>query len=225
MIDTSRFCGHQRAFDFDLLEGADAEDFLVALEADEAADEGEDHEAALDAWREQRDAEDDEPLPCGLTRHQLRLAARELFAELAVVLGRILRMKQGTEVKRGRGSGAKVSASQVAAIGCALQLPGFERSATLARQLGVTRASVSIWSAEFGRVLGVTSEMSARKQAAGIIAMARIKAGLRPSKGGDIAPLHTAEEMRESPETLAWLSSLPADEAEQARRALKGRVA
>lgn len=223
MIETSRF-GHGGGWDFERHEGSDEEDFLAEIEADELADDGEDHEAALDAWREQQEEDAGDELECGLTRHQLRVAAKVLFSGLAEVMTDILsKSRSRGEEGEGHRNGSYVSGSKVAALAVALQLPGFERGAKLAKDIGVTRASVSIWSAEYGRRLGVTSEASARKQVGGILAMARQKAGMRP-KNEQVVHRFTVED-RESPETREWLESLPEEEREEARRALRGRVA
>jgi len=122
----------------------------------------------------------------------------------------------------GHRNGSYVSGSKVAALACALQLPGFEWGAKVAREIRVTRASVSIWTAEFGRRLGVTSEASAKMQVGGIMAMARVKAGLKP-RLGPVARLYAAND-HEKLEVREWLASLPEEERETAKRALKGRV-
>jgi hypothetical protein len=223
MIDISRFGGHGGGRNMDSFEGADAEDFLEALEADEQADGDEDHEAALASWREAQEQDGGDELECGLTRHQLRTAAKVLFSGLAEVMQGILgkARSRGSDGEERR-SGALVSGSQIAGLAVALQLPGFEKGSKVARKIGVTRASVSIWSAEFGRKLGVTSEQSARKQRDGVLARARVKAGLKP-KVGEVIHAFTAAD-RERPETRKWLESLPPDQREQARLALKGKV-
>jgi hypothetical protein len=210
-------------WDFDTLEGEDMDDFMEALEADELSDDAEDHEAALDHWRQAQDEDGDE-LECGLSRHQLRVASKVLFSGLAEVVQDIL-CKSRSRGERGDGhrNGAFVSASKVAALAVALQLPGFERGAKLARNIGVTRASVSIWSAEYGRRLGVTSEASARKQRDGILSMARQKAGMGP-RVAPVIQTHNAED-REPEAVKAWLESLTDDEKAEARKALKGKVA
>jgi hypothetical protein len=223
MIDTTGFGGHGGGRDMDSFEGADAEDFLEALEADELADGDEDHEAALDHWREQQNADADDELECGLSRAQLRTAAKVLFSGLAEVMQGILgkARSRGSDGEERR-SGALVSGSQIAGLAVALQLPGFEKGSKVARKIGVTRASVSIWSAEFGRKLGVTSEQSARKQRDGVLSMARTKAGLKPKVGPVIHAFSAVD--RERPETKAWLETLEPEERELARRALKGRI-
>jgi hypothetical protein len=210
----------------DWLQGDDAEDFMAEIEADEMADDGEeDHEGAVAAWREAQDADGGDELPCGLTRHQLRVAAKVLFHGLAEVFDDVLKGSQkrlsrdGTPVSR---NGTVVSGAMVSGIAVALQLPGYERSANVARSLKVTRAGVSLYAAKFGRMLGTTSEQSARKQISGIMAKARVKAKLPPSKGGVGLHTHTVED-REPEQVKVWLESLPEEEREEARRALKGR--
>ena len=199
------------------------DDFFDEVEADEQADGDEDHEQALEAWRQAQNEDSGDELPCGLTRHQLRVAAKVLFSGLAEVMQGILgkARSRGSDGEERR-SGALVSGSQIAGLAVALQLPGFEKGSKVARKIGVTRASVSIWSAEFGRKLGVTSEQSARKQRDGVLSMARTKAGLKPKVGPVIHAFTVAD--RERPETKAWLESLTPDQREQARLALKGRV-
>lgn len=221
MIETSRF-GHGGGRNLDWLQGDDAEDFMAEIEADELADDGEDHEQALDAWREQQDADGGDELPCGLTRHQLRVAAKVLFHGLAEVFDDVLKGSQKRLSRNGTpGSrnGAVCSAAMVAGIAVALSLPRYEKSSTVARSLRVTRAGVSLYAAKFGRMLGTTSEHSARKQASGILSMARIKAKLPPSKGGVALHTHTVED-REKPEVREWLESLTEEEKAEARRAL-----
>jgi hypothetical protein len=223
MIDFTGYGGHRSGWNLDAMEGADAEDFLDEVEADEQADGDEDHEQALEAWRQAQNEDSGDELECGLTRHQLRVAAKVLFSGLAEVMQGILcksRGRGGEGVERR--SGALVSGSQIAGLAVALQLPGFERGAKVAKRIGVTRASVSVWSAEFGRKLGVTSEQSARKQRDGVLARARVKAGLKPKVGEVIHAFTVAD--RERPETKAWLETLEPEEREQARLALKGRV-
>jgi hypothetical protein len=213
-------------WNFEMTEGSDEEDFLEALEADELADGDEDHEAALASWREAQEQDGGDELPCGLTRHQLRVAARVLFGGLSEVFDDVLKLSQNRPFRDGKAgskNGAIVSAAMVSGIAVALSLPGYEKSANVARSLRVTRAGVSLYAAKFGRMLGTTSEQSAKKQMSGIMARARVMAKLPPSKGGE--PIHTFTMMdREKPETKAWLESLPPEEREQARRALKGRV-
>jgi hypothetical protein len=225
MIDFSAYGGHRGGRDLDTYEGSDEEDFLAALEADELADGDEDHEAALASWREAQDADGGDELECGLSRAQLRVAARVLFGGLAEIFNDVLKYSHGRTSKDGTGikNGAVVSAAMVAALAVALELPGYQRGAVVAKSIKVTRAGISIHAAKFGRMLGTTSEQSARKQMSGIMARARVKAKLPPSKGGE--PIHTFSALdRERPETRKWLESLPDDEKAEARRALKGRV-
>jgi hypothetical protein len=223
MIDFTGYGGHRSGWNLDAMEGADMDDFFDEVEADEQADGDEDHEQALEAWRQAQNEDSGDELPCGLTRHQLRVAAKVLFSGLAEVMQGILgkARSRGSDGEERR-SGALVSGSQIAGLAVALQLPGFEKGSKVARKIGVTRASVSIWSAEFGRKLGVTSEQSARKQRDGVLSMARTKAGLKPKVGPVIHAFTVAD--RERPETKAWLESLTPDQREQARLALKGRV-
>lgn len=225
MIETSRF-GHGGGRNLDWLQGDDAEDFMAEIEADEMADDGEeDHEAALDAWREQQDADGGDELECGLSRHQLRVAAKVLFSGLGEIFDDVLRYSHGRTSKGGAGikNGAVVSAAMVAAVAVALELPGYQRGAVVAKALRVTRAGISIHAARFGRMLGVTSEASARKQRDGILAMARQKAGMGPR----VAPvIHVSTVEDREPEAVkVWLESLPEQERETARRALKGKAA
>jgi len=224
MIDISRFGGHRSGWNLDAMEGADMDDFFDEIEVDEQAD-GEDHEEALASWREAQDADGGDELPCGLTRSQLRTAARVLFSGLGEIFNDVLKYSHGRTSKDGTGikNGAVVSAAMVAAIAVALELPGYQRGAVVAKSIKVTRAGISIHAAKFGRMLGTTSEQSARKQVGGIMARARGKAKLPPSKGGE--PIHTFSALdRERPETRKWLESLPPDQRELARLALKGRV-
>ena len=218
-----RFSG---GWDFERHEGSDIEDFLDEVEADELADGDEDHEGALDAWRQAQEEDGGDELECGLTRSQLRTAAKVLFGGLSEVFDEVLRVSRkrlSQDGTAGSRNGAVVSAAMVAGIACALSLPRYERSANVARSLKVTRAGVSLYAAKFGRMLGTTSEQSARKQVGGIIAMARVKAKLKPRVG---PVLHTfTVEDREKPEVREWLGSLPEEEREEARRALRGRVA
>jgi hypothetical protein len=214
-------------WNFEMLEGADEEDFLEALEADELSEDGEDHEQALDAWREQQDADGGDELECGLTRHQLRVAAKVLFHGLAEVFDDVLKGSQkrlSRDGTPGSRNGAVCSAAMVAGIAVALSLPRYEKSADVARSLKVTRAGVSLYAAKFGRMLGTTSEQSAKKQISGIMAKARVKAKLPPSKGGVALHTHTVED-REPEAVKVWLESLPEEERETARRALRGKVA
>ena len=216
---------HSGGWNFELTEGSDEEDFLDGIEADELADEEGDHEEALDAWRQAQEDDGGDELECGLSRHQLRVAARVLFGGLAEVFDDILKLSRrrishdGTQNK----AGAVVSAAMVAGIACALSLPRYERSARVAKAIGVTRAGISLYAARFGRLLGTTSEMSARKQRDGILAKARVKAGLK-ARAGPVLHTHKAED-REKPEVREWLASLPEEERDEAKRALKGRVA
>lgn len=225
MIETSRF-GHAGGWDFERHEGSDIEDFLDEVEADELADDGEDHEGAVAAWREQQEEDGGDELECGLTRAQLRTAARVLFGGLAEVFDDVLKVSRKRLSQNGTAgarNGAVVSASMVAGIACALSLPRYERSANVARSLKVTRAGVSLYAAKFGRMLGTTSEQSARKQVGGIMAMARVKAGLKP-KLGPVIHGFTIED-REPEQVREWLGSLPEEERVEAKRALRGRVA
>jgi hypothetical protein len=225
MIETSRF-GHGGGWDFERHEGSDIEDFLDEVEADELADDGEDHEGALDAWRQAQEEDGGDELECGLTRAQLRTAAKVLFGGLSEVFDEVLRVSRkrlSQDGTAGSRNGAVVSAAMVAGIACALSLPRYERSSTVARSLKVTRAGISLYAAKFGRILGTTSEQSARKQVGGIMAMARVKAGMKPRVG---PALHTfTVEDREKPEVREWLESLPEEERVEAKRALRGRVA
>jgi hypothetical protein len=226
MIDFSRYGGHRGGRDLDTYEGTDGDDFLDEVEADELADGDEDHEAAMDAWREAQGADGGDELECGLTRTQLRTAAKVLFSGLSEVFDDILKLSRkrlSQDGTAGSRNGAVVSAAMVAGIAVALSLPRYERSANVARSLRVTRAGVSLYAAKFGRILGTTSEQSARKQVGGIMAMARSKAGLKP-KVGPVVHTFTVED-RESPETREWLGSLPEEERETAKRALRGKVA
>jgi hypothetical protein len=226
MIDFSGFGGHRGGRDLDTYEGTDGDDFLDEVEADELADGDEDHEAAMDAWREAQGADGGDELECGLTRTQLRTAAKVLFSGLAEIFDEVLKFSRRRTSKDGgeEKSGAVVSAAMVAAIAVALELPGFERGAKVAKSLQVTRAGISIHSAKYGRLLGVTSEKSARKQVEGVLAMARSKAGLKP-RCEQVIHRTTVEELREKPETREWLASLPEEEREEARKALRGKVA
>lgn len=219
MIETNRF-GHGGGRNMDWFLGDDAEDFMDGIEADEMADDGEeDHEQALDAWREQQDADGGDELECGLSRHQLRVAAKVLFHGLAEVIGNILSRAKSRISEDGDVHGCMVSGSQVAGLAVALQLPGFQKGAEVARRLNTTRAGVSFWSAEYGRRMGVTSQQSAKKQRDGILAKARVKAKLPPSKGG--VGLHTRTvEDREPEQVKVWLESLTPEERLEARRAL-----
>ncbi len=212
-------------WDFERTEGTDIEDFLDEVEADELADDGGDHEAALDAWRQAQEEDGGDELECGLTRSQLRTAARVLFGGLGEIFNEVLKSSHRRPSKDGAGSknGAVVSAAMVAGVAVALELPGFERSSTVAKSIQVTRAGVSIHAARFGRMLGTTSEASARKQREGILARARQLAGMGP-RCEQVIHRTTAEELREKPETREWLASLPEDEREEARKALRGRV-
>jgi hypothetical protein len=225
MIETSRF-GHGGGWDFERHEGSDIEDFLNEVEADELADDGEDHEGALDAWRQAQEEDGGDELECGLTRSQLRTAAKVLFGGLAEVFDDVLKVSRkrlSQDGTAGARNGAVVSASMVAGIACALSLPRYERSSTVARSLRVTRAGISLYCAKFGRMLGTTSEQSARKQVGGILSMARVNAGMKPRVG---PALHTfTVEDREKPEVREWLESLPEEERVEAKRALRGRVA
>lgn len=226
MIDFSGYGGHRGAWDFERTEGADIEDFLDEVEADELADGDEDHEGAVAAWREAQEEDGGDELECGLTRSQLRTAARVLFGGLSEVFDDILRVSRkrlSQDGTAGSRNGAVVSAAMVAGIACALSLPRYERSSTVARSLRVTRAGVSLYAAKFGRMLGTTSEQSARKQVGGILSMARVKAGMGP-RCEQVIHRTTAEELREKPETREWLESLAPEEREEARRALRGRV-
>jgi hypothetical protein len=226
MIDFSRYGGHRGGRDLDTFQGADGDDFLDEVEADELADGDEDHEAALDHWREQQEEDGGDELECGLSRRQLRVAAKVLFSGLAEVFDDILRVSRkrlSQDGTAGSRNGAVVSAAMVAGIAVALSLPRYERSANVARSLRVTRAGVSLYAAKFGRMLGTTSEQSARKQVGGIMAMARVKAGLKP-KVGPVVHTFTVED-REKPEVREWLDSLPEEEREEAKRALRGKVA
>ena len=212
--------------DVDTYEGTDGDDFLDEVEADELADGDEDHEGAMAAWREAQDADGGDELECGLTRTQLRTAAKVLFSGLSEVFDDILRVSRkrlSQDGTAGSRNGAVVSAAMVAGIAVALSLPRYERSANVARSLRVTRAGVSLYAAKFGRILGTTSEQSARKQVGGIMAMARVKAGLKP-KVGPVVHAFSVED-REKPEVREWLDTLPEDERETAKRALRGRVA
>jgi hypothetical protein len=215
--------------DVDTYEGGDIEDFYDQVEADEDDEytgDIEDGGEALEAWREQQEDGDDE-LECGLTRTQLRTAAKVLFSGLSEVFDEILRVSRkrlSQDGTAGSRNGAIVSASMVAGIACALSLPRYERSANVARSLKVTRAGVSLYAAKFGRMLGTTSEQSARKQVGGILSMARVKAGMGP-KNEQVIHRTSVEELREKPETREWLDSLPEQERETARRALRGKVA
>jgi hypothetical protein len=223
MIDFSRYGGHRGGRDLDTYEGTDGDDFLDEVEADELADGDEDHEAALDHWREAQEEDGGDELECGLTRSQLRVASKVLFGGLAEIITDILQRSKNRISKGGAVHGCLVSGSQLAGLAVALQLPGFEKGAAVARRINATRAGVSIWSAEYGRRLGVTSEASAKKQREGVLAMARSKAGLKP-KVGPVLHAFTVED-RESPETREWLESLSEEERETARRALRGKVA
>jgi|GEM_PF-5344247 len=208
-------------WDFDTMEGEDMDDFMEALEADELSDDGEDHEGAVAAWREQQEEDGGDELPCGLSRAQLRTAAKELFHGLSEVFDEILKASQKRPFRDGTSgskNGALVSAAMTAGIAVALQLPGYEKSAAVARSLKVTRAGVSLYAAKFGRMLGTTSDQSAKKQRDGILATARQKAGLKP-RLGDVIHAHTVED-REKPEVREWLESLPEEDRQQARRAL-----
>lgn len=218
-----RFSG---GWDFERHEGSDIEDFLDEVEADELADGDEDHEGALDAWRQAQEEDGGDELECGLTRAQLRTAAKVLFGGLAECFDEILRFsrRRASTDSTANKTGAVVSSAMVAAIAVALELPGYEKGAKVAKSLQVTRAGISIHAARYGRLLGVTSERSARKQVGGILSMARVKAGMGP-KNEQVMHRTTAEELREKPETREWLASLPEEEREEARRALRGRVA
>ena len=212
----------------DTFEGGGEDDFFDQIEADEDDEytgDIEDGGEALDAWREAQDADGDDELPCGLTRSQLRTAAKTLFGGLSEIFNEVLRYSRRRKSKDGgeEGSGAVVSAAMVAAIAVALELPGYEKGARVAKYLQVTRAGISIHAARYGRLLGVTSERSARKQVEGVLAMARSKAGLKP-KVGPVLHTFTVED-REKPEVREWLDSLPEEEREEARRALRGKVA
>jgi hypothetical protein len=228
MIDFSRYGGHRGGRDLDTFEGGDIEDFYDQVEADEDDEytgDIEDGGEALEAWREQQEDGDDE-LECGLTRAQLRTAAKVLFSGLSEVCDNILRVSRkrlSQDGTAGSRNGAVVSAAMVAGIAVALQLPRYEKSANVARSLRVTRAGVSLYAAKFGRMLGTTSEQSARKQVEGVLAMARSKAGLKPRVGPVVHAFTVVD--RESPETREWLESLAPDEREEARKALRGKVA
>jgi hypothetical protein len=224
MIETSRF-GHGGGWDFERHEGSDIEDFLDEVEADELADDGEDHEGALDAWRQAQEEDGGDELECGLTRAQLRTAAKVLFGGLSEVFDEVLRFSRrrvSTDSTANK-TGAVVSAAMVAAIAVALELPGYEKGAKVAKAIQVTRAGISIHAARYGRLLGVTSERSARKQVGGILSMARVNAGMKP-RVGPVIHGFTIED-REPEEVKVWLGSLPEEERETARRALRGRVA
>lgn len=225
MIETSRF-GHGGGRNMDWFQGDDAEDFMAEIEADELADDGEeDHEQALDAWREQQEQDGSDELECGLTRAQLRVAAKVLFHGLGEIFNDVLKYSHGRTSKGGAGikKGAVVSAAMVAAVAVALELPGYQRGAVVAKALRVTRAGISIHAARFGRMLGVTSEASARKQRDGILSMARQKAGMGP-RVAPVIHVSTVED-REPEQVREWLESLAPEEREQARKALKGRAA
>jgi hypothetical protein len=205
-------------WDFDTMESSDEDDFMAEIEADELADGDEDHEEALDAWREAQDADGGDELPCGLTRAQLRTASKTLFVGLAEVISDILSRSKNRASKHGGVHGCLVSGGQLAGVAVALGLPGFEKGAEVARRIHTTRAGVSFWAAEYGRRLGVTSEASSRKQREGVLAMARKQAGLRARVGPVV---HKAiGDSRESKETQSWLASLPPEEAREARKAL-----
>jgi hypothetical protein len=230
MIDFSRYGGHRGGRDLDTFEGGDIEDFYDQIEAyedDEFTGDIEDGGEALDAWREAQEEDGGDELECGLSRNQLRVAAKVLFSGLSEVFDDILRVsrkrlsRDGTVGSR---NGAVVSAAMVAGIAVALSLPRYERSANVARSLRVTRAGVSLYAAKFGRMLGTTSEQSARKQVGGILSMARVKAGMGP-KNEQVIHRTSVEELREKPETREWLESLPEQEREEARKALRGKVA
>jgi len=228
MIDFSRYGGHRGGRDLDTYEGGDIEDFYDQIEADEDDEytgDIEDGGEALDHWREQQDEDGGDELPCGLTRSQLRTAAKTLFNGLGEIFNEVLRYSRRRKSKDGgeEGSGAVVSAAMVAAIAVALELPGYEKGAKVAKYLQVTRAGISIHAARYGRLLGVTSERSARKQVEGVLAMARSKAGLKP-KVGPVVHTFTVED-REKPEVREWLESLAPEERDEAKRALRGRVA
>jgi hypothetical protein len=211
----------------DTYEGGDIEDFYDQIEADEDDEytgDIEDGGEALDHWREQQDEDGGDELPCGLTRSQLRTAAKTLFNGLGEIFNEVLRYSRRRKSKDGgeEGSGAVVSAAMVAAIAVALELPGYEKGAKVAKSLQVTRAGISIHAARYGRLLGTTSEKSARKQTEGVLAMARKKAGLQKRT---LEPLRSIDLMdREKPEVREWLDTLPEEEREEARRALRGRV-
>ncbi|MDH4475503.1 MAG: hypothetical protein QE274_03435, partial [Verrucomicrobiaceae bacterium] len=136
---------------------------------------------------------------------------------------RVSRKRLSQDGTAGSRNGAVVSAAMVAGIACALSLPRYERSANVARSLRVTRAGVSLYAAKFGRMLGTTSEQSARKQGGGIMAMARVKAGLKPKVGPVVHAFSVGD--REPEEVKVWLESLPEEEREEARKALRGKVA
>jgi hypothetical protein len=226
MIDFTGYGGHRQGWNFDAMQGDDAEDFMAEIEADELADDGEDHEGAVAAWREQQEQDGDDELECGLSRNQLRTAAKILFHGLAEVFDDVLKGSQkrlSRDGTPGSRNGTVVSGAMVAGIAVALSLPRYEKSANVARSLKVTRAGVSLYAARFGRLLGVTSEASARKQRDGILSMARQKAGMGPRVGA-VIHTHTVED-REPEAVKVWLESLPEQDREQARRALKGRAA
>ncbi len=227
MIDFSRFGGHRGGRDLDTYEGGDIEDFYDQVEADEDDEytgDIEDGGEALDHWREQQEEDGGDELECGLSRHQLRVAAKVLFGGLAEIFNEVLRYSRRRKSKDGgeEGSGAVVSAAMVAAIAVALELPGYEKGARVAKSIQVTRAGISIHAARYGRLLGVTSERSARKQVEGVLAMARKKAGLKP-RCEQVIHVHTTID-REPEQVREWLESLPEQERETAKRALRGRV-
>ncbi len=227
MIDFSRFGGHRGGRDLDTYEGGDIEDFYDQIEADEDDEytgDIEDGGEALDHWREQQEEDGGDELECGLSRHQLRVAAKVLFGGLAEIFNEVLRYSRRRKSKDGgeEGSGAVVSAAMVAAIAVALELPGYEKGARVAKSIQVTRAGISIHAARYGRLLGVTSERSARKQVEGVLAMARKKAGLKP-RCEQVIHVHTTID-REPEQVREWLESLPEQERETAKRALRGRV-
>ena len=229
MIDFSGFGGHRGGRDLDTYEGGDIEDFYDQVEADEDDEftgDIEDGGEALDHWREQQEEDGGDELECGLTRTQLRTAAKVLFSGLAEVFDGILKVSRkrlSQDGTAGSRNGAVVSAAMVAGIAVALSLPRYERSANVARSLRVTRAGVSLYAAKFGRILGTTSEQSARKQVGGIMAMARVKAGLKPKVGPVVHAFSVGD--REPEEVKVWLESLPEEEREEARKALRGKVA
>jgi hypothetical protein len=228
MIDFSGFGGHRMGRDVDTYEGGDIEDFYDQVEADEDDEytgDIEDGGEALEAWREAQEEDGGDELECGLTRSQLRTAAKTLFGGLSEIFSDVLKFSRRRKSKDGgeEGSGAVVSAAMVAAVAVALELPRYEKGAKVAKYLQVTRAGISIHAARYGRLLGVTSERSARKQVEGVLAMARSKAGLKP-RVGPVLHAFTVED-RESPETREWLESLSEEEREEAKRALRGKVA
>lgn len=214
MIDFTGYGGHRKGWNFDAMEGMGADDFYDAIEDheehQEAGMDGDDAEA-LDAWR--ADTEEGEEIAAGLTRSQLRDAARELFGRLDEIMARMLSRKRGDT-----DGPLKVPGAMIAGLGCALGLPSFSSGARWAEKVGCTRASINVYKVEFSEKLELVSSCQARRARSCLFARLRHLRGQRPKNGPE--QIHHPAPDREKPEVREWLESLGPAERETALAAL-----